>query len=268
LILLAAGGVRRIVEGPVVAVHLAGKHRAGLVGVAADGDHGFHLVVEEKIHVLRLVRADVDADLGQRLDGERVDVSGGLRAGAFDAEAVAERAFQDAFGEVRAAAVAGAEDEDGGGGHGFMKDEGEGWISGWRSPRRVVRQASAGRAGEALRSGNTSFEPQGHVHEADEHRHLDERTDDRREGDARADAEDRDGHGDGEFEVVARGGEGQGGRAAVVGPELSAHEKTNQEHDDEIDGQRNGDAHDIERQLDDLLALEREHHDDGEKQGC
>ena len=110
------------------------------------------------------------------------------------------------------------------------------------------------------------FEPQGDVDKADEHRHLDERADDRREGDARTDAEDRDGHGDGEFEVVARCGEGECGGAAVVRTEFSAHEETHQEHDGEINGERDGDAHDIERQFDDFLALECEHHDDGEEQ--
>src|SRR5450830_1929831 len=49
--------------------------------------------------------------------------------------------------------------------------------------------------------------PQGHVDEPDHHRHLDERPDDGRECDARADAEHRDADGDRELEVVARGGE-------------------------------------------------------------
>lgn len=92
LFFLGAGGVGGVVEGPVVAVHLAGEDGAGLVGVSADGDDGFHLVFEEQVHVLRVVAGGVDADLLQRADRERVDVSGGIRAGAFDAETIAEGA--------------------------------------------------------------------------------------------------------------------------------------------------------------------------------
>ena len=108
LLFFGAGGVGWIVEGPVVAVHLAGEHRAGLVGVAADGDDGFHLVIEKDVHVLRVVAGGFDADFLERADCERVDVSGGIRAGAFDAEIFAEGFSQDRFGKVGAAGVAGA----------------------------------------------------------------------------------------------------------------------------------------------------------------
>lgn len=100
LLFLCAGGVGGVVEGPVVAVHLAGEHGAGLVGVAADGDDGFHPVIEEKVHVLRVMAGGVDADFLQRADRERVDVSSGIRAGAFDAEIFAEGFAEDRFGEV------------------------------------------------------------------------------------------------------------------------------------------------------------------------
>lgn len=43
-----------------------------------------------------------------------MDVSGGVRAGAFDAEIFAESLAEDGFGEVGAAGIAGAENEDGG----------------------------------------------------------------------------------------------------------------------------------------------------------
>ena len=49
----------------------------------------------------------------------------------------------------------------------------------------------------------------GHVDQADHDRDLDERADDRGEGLARVDPEDGHGHGDGQLEVVAGGGEGQ-----------------------------------------------------------
>ena len=109
---LAAGGVGGVVEGPVVAVELAGIHRAGLIGVAADGDDGLDIADEEVVHVLARVRGDVDADLGHRLDAERMDVACGLRSGAGDFENITRHMAQQAFGKVGTAGVAGAEDED------------------------------------------------------------------------------------------------------------------------------------------------------------
>src|SRR5450756_1150976 len=109
--------------------------------------------------------------------------------------------------------------------------------------------------------------PQGHVDEPDHHRDLDQRPDHGRERDARADAEHSHAHGDGELEVVAGGGERQGRGLGVVGADLAAHVEAHEKHDDEVDEQRDGDAHHVERQLHDEVALEAEHHDDGEQQG-
>jgi len=52
LLLLGAGGVCGIIEREMVAIHLAGKERAGLIRIPADGDHGFDLLLEEFIEVL------------------------------------------------------------------------------------------------------------------------------------------------------------------------------------------------------------------------
>ena len=118
LLLFGAGGVGGVVKAPVVAVYLAGKHGAGLIGIAADGDDGFNVLIEELIEVLGMMRGDVDADLGHDFDGEGMDVAGGLGAGAGDGVAFTQDVAEDAFGEVGAAGVAGAEDEDGGLFHG------------------------------------------------------------------------------------------------------------------------------------------------------
>jgi len=113
LFFFSAGGVGGIIERPMVAVHLSGEHRAGLVGVAADGDDGFHLVIEKDIHVFRVVAGGVDADFLERADRERMDVSGGIRAGAFDSKFFAQHSLQNSFGEVRSATVTGAKNENG-----------------------------------------------------------------------------------------------------------------------------------------------------------
>ena len=112
--LLVALGVGGIVKAPVVTVHLAGKHRACLIRVATNGDDGFDLAVKELVHVLAVVAGNVDADLGQRLDGERMDVSGGFRASALDIEKIPCGVAENPLGHVAAARVAGAEDENGG----------------------------------------------------------------------------------------------------------------------------------------------------------
>ena len=66
----------------VVAVHLAGEHRARLIGVAADRDHRFHRAVQKVIHVLRGVRGNVEPDFGHCPDRQGVHIPRRLAAGA------------------------------------------------------------------------------------------------------------------------------------------------------------------------------------------
>ena len=54
---------------------------------------------------------------------------------------------------------------------------------------------------------------------------------------------------------------------AVVGPDLVAHVETDQEHHHEVDQERDGNPHDIQRDLHDQVALEAEHHDNRKQQG-
>src|SRR4051812_19904249 len=61
LFFLSAGGIGWIIETPMIAVHLPGEHWASLVGVAADGDDGFHLLLEEIVHVFGMVCGNINA---------------------------------------------------------------------------------------------------------------------------------------------------------------------------------------------------------------
>jgi hypothetical protein len=90
----------------MVAVDLAGKKRTSLVRIAADRDHGFHLLIQEIAHVLRIVIRNVDPDFGHDFDRQWVDITSGLGAGVLDVEKIACRLEQNAFGQVTAARVA------------------------------------------------------------------------------------------------------------------------------------------------------------------
>jgi hypothetical protein len=111
-LLLAALGVRGVIEAPVMAIHLPGIDGARLVGVAADSDDGRNLAVEKCVHVLRCVGGNVDADLLQHLDRLGVDEAGGFRPRAVHVDEVAGGGTEDAFSHVAAAGIPGAEDED------------------------------------------------------------------------------------------------------------------------------------------------------------
>lgn len=78
LLLFGAGCMGGIIERKVVAIDLAGKQGAGLIGIAAYGDHRLDVVVQEFVEMLGTMMADIDADLIHDADGERVDVACGV----------------------------------------------------------------------------------------------------------------------------------------------------------------------------------------------
>jgi len=104
--------MRGIVERPVVSVYLAGEDRTGLVGVAADCDHGIDRLGHELVPRLRAMVRDIDADLFHSDNSERVNVASGLGPGADDVEEIAGSSIQNAFCKMTAARVARAKDED------------------------------------------------------------------------------------------------------------------------------------------------------------
>jgi hypothetical protein len=88
---LSSRGVCGIIEAPMKAVKLTGEHGAGLIGVATDGDHGINGTVQELIHVFGVMSRDVDADFFEDFDGLRVNIAGGLGAGAGDLDEITGR---------------------------------------------------------------------------------------------------------------------------------------------------------------------------------
>ena len=112
MLVFSARGVGRIFEGPVVAIRLARIHRTHLVGIAAHGDHRLHRLVEEEVHVFGGVARQVDADLSQRPNRQRVDIPGRFAAGTGHAEHPARGRAQNGLGDVAATGVARAQHED------------------------------------------------------------------------------------------------------------------------------------------------------------
>src|SRR4051794_37832119 len=50
LFVIGSGCMGWVVKAPVIAVKLSGKHRAGLIGVAANGDNRLDLPFQEVVH--------------------------------------------------------------------------------------------------------------------------------------------------------------------------------------------------------------------------
>lgn len=102
----------------MVAVHLTRENRADLIRVATDGDNGGYGRVEEFRKVFRTVRRGVETDLLEDLKGHRMDVTSWLGAGAGDIDQTVAGPAEDRFGEMAAARITRAEDENEGFAHG------------------------------------------------------------------------------------------------------------------------------------------------------
>ena len=87
----------RIVEWPVVAVDLPGKHGTCLVRIAANRDDRLDIAVQKLRKVPGGVMRDIDADLGHDLDGERMNVARRLAARARHLESVSQCCTQKPF---------------------------------------------------------------------------------------------------------------------------------------------------------------------------
>jgi len=87
------------------------EKRAALVCVVADRYHVIASLIHEPLDGLRVLPADIDADLGHRLCRERTHLSR-LRARALDIEAVAGQRAQKSLGHLAPGRVVRADEED------------------------------------------------------------------------------------------------------------------------------------------------------------
>jgi len=99
------GSIRmsRVVESPVVTIHLPREHWASLIGISANGNDRFHILPEEFLEMLRSVAGDINADLAHHFNGLRMDVAGGPRARALHVYQVAGGRAEDSLGQVATA---------------------------------------------------------------------------------------------------------------------------------------------------------------------
>lgn len=113
-------------------------------------------------------------------------------------------------------------------------------------------------AGRRLHRIRKVFAPkkQRDIHECNQYRNLYEGADHCGEGLAGIDAENGNGYGNGQLKIVRCGGKAEGGRLFVGRSGLGREIKRRQKHEQKIDAKRNGDAHDVKRQLDDVFSLE------------
>lgn len=120
LLLVGAGCMGGIVERPVVTIDLSGKYRTRLIGVSANRDDRVDRAIEELAQMLRAVFGDIDVDFAHDLKGQRVNIACGLGAGARHLDDITSHRAKNAFGEMAAARIAGAQNKNKrfGGGHG------------------------------------------------------------------------------------------------------------------------------------------------------
>ncbi len=111
-LLFGSAGMCRIVKAPMVPVYLTGEYWTGLVGISANGDDGFDFLGQKFIHVLRAMSRNVDPDFPHYLDRLRMNITGRLGAGAFNAEKISSSRTQNAFGHMASAGIACAKDKD------------------------------------------------------------------------------------------------------------------------------------------------------------
>ena len=241
----------------MLASHRPRKHRtalsAGLIAHRHDAGElratGKHLG-----HALGSRPGNIDAHFLHGFDHQRIEHAR-LEAGAVGLVAALAHLIHECLRHLTAGAIVNTDEQD------------------LFGPRlRLAAAARAAATDRRKRNGlaGVAIKPpakrQGHVHQADEDGHLDQRPDHRREGGARVDAKHGDGDGDRQFEVVARGGESDRRRLRVVGADAFAHPEAHEKHHQEEDQQRHRDPQHVGGDLHDQAALEAEHHEDREEQ--
>ena len=75
LLLITSDGIGRILKAPMMAVDLAGKYRASLISITANGNDGFHLLLQKLLEGLGAMVGNIDSNLLHHLNGLGVDIA-------------------------------------------------------------------------------------------------------------------------------------------------------------------------------------------------
>src|SRR5690554_5460240 len=110
-------------------------------------------------------------------------------------------------------------------------------------------------------------QPEGNVDKANQHRNFDQGPDNSRESLSAVYSKHANRNRDCQLKVIACCGERYGCVLRIVCSKTSCDKKTNEKHQAEIDNQRNGNTHNIERNLYDKLAFDTEHDYNGKEKG-
>ncbi len=111
-----------------------------------------------------------------------------------------------------------------------------------------------------------TLKPEGDTYKANQNRDLNKRADNSCKGLARINTEYGNGHSNSQLEVIGSCGKTEGSGLLIGGTDFHGQKERYQEHDQEIDGQWHGNTDNIQGQLDNILALERKHDQNGEQE--
>lgn len=75
LFFFGPSGVRRVIEGPVITPGLTGEDGAGLIGIAANCDDRFHILIEKLIERLGASLRKIDPQFFDGFDREGMNVA-------------------------------------------------------------------------------------------------------------------------------------------------------------------------------------------------
>jgi hypothetical protein len=243
LLLSSARENRGIGETHVDSPDSAEENRTAFRGVITQGYDEIEFLIRKLIEGLGSMPGNVDSRFLHRGNGQGMN-EGGIRAGREGVHFPRQVMVDQPLCHLAPGAVMGADKENPFHNPPFYSSEPKSSCSllpvpGFRLPisfypttrgpptgfLRSAREMANPR-GSLHRVGEIfSFEPQGHVHQADPDRHLQQGADDRRKGLAGVDPEYGHGYRDGQLEVVRGGGEAQGGDCSQVASGLINRKK-------------------------------------------
>ena len=99
----------RIVECPMIPAHYAGKHRAGLIGIAANRDDCVDRRIEKLAQMLGTMFRNIKPNLVHDFNRKRVNLAGGCRTRTFDSNNFARVRAKDSLSHLTSTRITGTQ---------------------------------------------------------------------------------------------------------------------------------------------------------------